>query len=256
MKPKRVFVCLCLAVFCAGMRGQSLLVPGTIDDEPLKQRKERTVNFGIKGGFTSSLFLVSGFSIDGTAIDEVQNNYKIGFFGSFFMRINFGRHFLQPEFSYNINRCNITFGRLFPAGSPATPRMVESSISSSIHSIDVPVIYGYNIVKEGPYSLSVFGGPKIRYIWDKKSSITFKNFDQRNIREQLYPFNLSFTTGVSVTILRIFFDFRYDIGLHNISKRVTYDMSTAGQATNKNAKEGIRFHRQDNVLSFSFGVLF
>ena len=74
MKPKRVFVCLCLAVFCAGMRGQSLSVPGTIDDEPLKQRKERTVNFGIKGGFTSSLFLVSGFSSDGTASDEVQNN--------------------------------------------------------------------------------------------------------------------------------------------------------------------------------------
>ncbi|MFR5959749.1 MAG: hypothetical protein ACLUHA_11465 [Bacteroides stercoris] len=27
------------------------------------------------------------------------------------MRINFNRHFLQPELSYTINRCNITIRR-------------------------------------------------------------------------------------------------------------------------------------------------
>ena len=252
MKPKKLLVYLCLTFFSAGMRGQSLVIPGTVYDEPSEQPKDRPVNFGIKGGFTSSLFLVSGFSIDGTVIDEVQNNYKIGYFGSFFMRINFGRHFLQPEVSYNINRCNIAFARPLPTGSPATPRTVEAAISSSIHSIDLPVIYGYNIVKEGPYNLAVFGGPKIRYIRDKKSDITFKNFDGRNIREQLHPFNLSFTTGVSVTISRVFFDFRYDIGLHNISKRVTCNRPAGGQPT----EQEIRFRRRDNVLSFSFGVLF
>lgn len=165
------------------------------------------------------------------------------------MRINFERHFLQPEISYNINRCNITFEK--PAEDDAPLEM--ASITSSIHSIDIPVIYGYNVIKEGPYSLAVFGGPKFRYIWNKKSEVTFENFDQQEISEKLRPLNLSFTLGVAVTISRIFFDFRYDIGLHNISRKVTYDDGTNGEIP---PVDEIRFHRRDNVLSFSLGVFF
>ena len=216
---------LYLLAFPAMMWGQTPVVPGTADEEHSGHRKETPVNFGFKGGFTSSLFLVSQFSVNGVPIDEVQNNYKIGYFGSLFMRINFDRHFLQPEISYNINRCNITFEKPLPEDAASGARLEEASITSSIHSIDIPVIYGYNFIKEGPYSLAVFGGPKVRYIWDRKSDIDFENFDQVNIRERLRPLNLSFTVGVSVTISRVFFDFRYDMGLHNISKSVTYDLS-------------------------------
>lgn len=119
------------------------------------------------------------------------------------------------------------------------------------------MIYGYNIIKEGPYSLAVFAGPKVRYIWDKKSKVTFENFEQQNIKEELRPLNLSFTAGVAVTISRIFFDFRYDIGLHNISKRVSYKVPADNGTVNKNASNHeIRFHRRDNVLSFSLGIFF
>ena len=97
---------LYLLAFPAMMWGQTPVVPGTADEEHSGHHKETPVNFGFKGGFTSSLFLVSQFSVNGVPIDEVQNNYKIGYFGSLFMRINFDRHFLQPEISYNINRCN------------------------------------------------------------------------------------------------------------------------------------------------------
>ena len=172
------FFILCLLFFPATLRGQSPLVPGTAVEEPLnKHHHDRPVNFGIKGGFTSSLFLVSNLTLNGSTISEVQNNYKIGYFGSVFMRINFERHFLQPEISYNINRCNITFEK--PTADDAPLEM--ASITSSIHSVDIPVIYGYNVIKEGPYSLAVFGGPKFRYIWNKKSEVTFENFDQQEI---------------------------------------------------------------------------
>ena len=160
---------LYLLAFPAMMWGQTPVVPGTADEEHSGHRKETPVNFGFKGGFTSSLFLVSQFSVNGVPIDEVQNNYKIGYFGSLFMRINFDRHFLQPEISYNINRCNITFEKPLPEDAASGARLEEASMTSSIHSIDIPVIYGYNFIKEGPYSLAVFGGPKVRYIWDRKS---------------------------------------------------------------------------------------
>lgn len=257
MKGVRYYISLCLLTFSTITWGQTPVVPGTSDDVTLKSHHGNSVNFGVKGGFTSSLFLVSNFSVNGVAISEVQNNYKIGYFGSVFMRINLDRHFLQPEVSYNINRCNITFEK--PLADDARPGTIpeEASITSSIHSIDIPVIYGYNFIKEGPYSLAVFGGPKVRYIWDKKSKVTFDNFDQYNVREELRPLNLSFTAGVAVTISRIFFDFRYDIGLHNISKRVSYDIDADGGAVDAtDPKNEIRFQRRDNVLSFSFGIFF
>lgn len=257
MRLKIFYACLCLLAVSTTLWSQTPIVPGTADEEHAKHQKEHPVNFGIKGGFTSSLFLVSQFSVNGVAIDEVQNNYKIGYFGSLFMRINFDRHFLQPEISYNVNRCNITFEKPLPDDAPIGTIPPEASITSSIHSIDVPVIYGYNFIKEGPYSLAVFGGPKVRYIWDKKSEVSFENFDLQNIQEELRPLNLSFTAGVSVTISRVFFDFRYDIGLHNISKRVTYDAPANDNAADETSTVNeIRFRRKDNVLSFSFGVFF
>ena len=39
-------------------------MPGTADEEHSGHRKETPVNFGFKGGFTSSLFLVSQFSVN------------------------------------------------------------------------------------------------------------------------------------------------------------------------------------------------
>ncbi len=259
MKMKRgmFIISLCLSIFSTSMRGQQITMSGTLEAE-IVHKQDHPVNFGIKGGFTSSLFLVSDLILNGTIVNEVQNNYKIGYFGSFFMRINFGRHFLQPEISYTINRCNITFEKPQPEDMSENNTSEMASITSSIHSFEVPVIYGYNIIKEGPYSLAVFGGPKIRYIWDKKSKVTFENFDQQNIKEDLYPFNLSFTTGVAVTISRIFFDFRYDIGLHNISKRISYQAAIQEGDNNEIIvpTDQIRFHRRDNVLSFSFGVFF
>lgn len=211
-----------------------------------------TTNWGVKAGFTAAISLLQDFSIGGTPVEQVQNDYKVGYFASVFMRINFDRHFLQPEVSYNVNQCGVSF--TMPSTNDGPPSALlpnKSSIDAKIHSIDIPIIYGYNFIKEAPYAMSVFGGPKIRYIWRHQSDISFEHFAQEGIREELRPFNLSLTLGVAVTISRIFFDFRYDLGLLNMSRGVTLPTPTDG-ATN----DEIRYRRRDNVLSFSFGVLF
>lgn len=211
-----------------------------------------TTNFGAKAGFTAALSLLQDFNIGGMPVEQVQNDYKVGYFASFFMRVNFDRHFIQPEVSYNVNQCGVTFNKPqtndLPIGS-ATPQ--KASINAKIHSIDIPIIYGYNFIKTDPYAMSVFGGPKFRYLWRHKSQITFVNFDQQDINEKLRPLNVSFTMGVAVTISRIFFDFRYDIGLLNMSKSIT-----ARRASDGTKGDEISYRRRDNVLSFSLGVFF
>ncbi|MCD8309699.1 MAG: PorT family protein [Prevotellaceae bacterium] len=255
---KETAIVFCLTVLLpVGLWGQSAELLSTDEGGHSTGRYDHVVNFGVKGGFTSSLFLVSNFMLNGVEIKEVQNNYKIGYFGSVFMRINFGQHFLQPEVSYTVDNCNITFNKPVPEDADEDYMAGTASITSRIRSLEVPVIYGYNIIKEGPYSLAVFGGPKIRYIFRKASDITFENFDQQDVTETLYPFNISVTAGVAVTISRIFFDFRYDIGLHNISKRMSYHPvieDASGEIIESSNQ--IRFHRRDNVLSFSFGIIF
>ncbi len=211
----------------------------------------RRVNFGIKAGFNSSMFLVSEFKIKDVTIKDFQNNYEIGYFGAVFMRYNIRNHFIQPEVSYNISRCEITFDKLGSQHPDIEPDY--ATINSKIHSIDIPLLYGFNIIKSGPYGMSIFLGPKLRCIWTQRNKITFDNFDQKGIYEQLHPFNISAVVGVGVNISRIFFDFRYEQGLHNISRSVIYDnINPDGSIGVSN----MTLNRREQVLSFSLGLMF
>ena len=203
-----------------------------------------SVNWGAKAGFTAALSLINGFSIGGAPVEEVQNNYRVGYLASVFMRINFRRHFLQTEASYNVNLCDISFNKPQTETPPLGSGIIneEASISSEIRSIDIPVLYGYNFIKQGSYQMAFFAGPKIRLLLDRKSNIIFRNFDEDDIKEELYPMGLSFTLGVSVTISPIFFDFRYDIGMLNLTKQLSGNE--------------VHYERRDNVLSFSLGIFF
>lgn len=217
----------------------------------IDQPNAKKINFGIKAGFNSSMFLVSNLKIKDVTIDEIQNNYQIGYLGAMFMRINIKKHFLQPEISYNISKCEITFDKLGSQHPDIEPQY--ASVTSTIHSIDFPLLYGYHVVKQGAYGMSLFAGPKVRYIWGKQNEITFENFDQKGIHEELYPFNVSAVVGVAVNISRIFFDFRYEQGLFNLSKSVNYDSINPDGSIGVSS---ITFKRRDNVLSFSLGVIF
>ena len=180
--------------------------------------------------------MVSELKIKDVTIDEVQNNYKIGYFGALFMRINMKKHYIQPEVSYNVTKCEITFDKLGSQHPAIEPDY--ASVQSVLHSIDFPVLYGYNVVKKGPYGMSIFAGPKLRYLWGKK---------------KLYPFNISAVIGVGVNISRIFFDFRYEQGIGNISKSITYDNINSDGSTGISR---IIFDRRDSALSFSLGFIF
>lgn len=237
---RTIFLFSLLAVTCMMFGQERNTVNG------VERPNTKRINFGVKAGFNSSMFLVSELKIKDVTIDEIQNNYKIGYFGTLFMRINLKKHFLQPEVSYNVSKCELTFDKLGSQHPDIAPDY--ASVQSILHSIDIPLLYGYNVVKEGPYSMSIFGGPKLRYLWGQKNEITFENFEQQGINEDLYPFNVSVVIGVGVNISRIFFDFRYEQGLGNISKNITYDSNTGVNS--------ITFRRRDSALSFSFGFIF
>ena len=84
------------------------------------------------------------------------------------------------------------------------------------------------------------------------SQLKITNFDQKGIHEKLYPLNVSVVIGVGVNISRIFFDFRYEQGIGNISKSIVYDNINSDGSTGVSP---IIFRRCDSALSFSFGFI-
>lgn len=208
---------------------------------------DKKVNFGLKAGFSSTIYITNGFELNSKKIDTIQNIYKIGYNFSAFLRYNIAKHYIQTEVGYYINRAEIEFDK-----NQGTDNAEQDNayVRSRLHSIDIPILYGYNFIKKGIYGMSFFIGPKVKFNLNGQHKISYSNLGVDNIEEKLYPVNFGATLGISVYISRVFFDFRYDQILHNISKSVSYsNPSGAAAVTN------VKLHRRDNMLSFSLGII-
>lgn len=211
---------------------------------------EPKINVGIKGGFNSSMYFTSRLELDGERMEDLQNNYKVGYFAAIFFRVHMKRHFIQPEVMYNVYKGEIAFDKNQNKEN-TTPDFAK--LNSTVHSLELPILYGYSFVKKRPYGMALFIGPKLEYIWKLKTKEEFTGFDYSGIEEELRPINVSSIIGLGVNIANIFFDFRYEIGLTNISKSVTYDKYIDGELVHE---KGVFINRHRNVLSFSLGVIF
>lgn len=213
--------------------------------------KAKKMNVGIRVGFNSSMFLIDRFCVGETEIQNVQNNYKVGYFGSFFWRINFKKHhFIQPEIQYNIAKGSISA----PRGKENVEYLADNAlVKTKIHSINIPLIYGYKFVDVSPYGMSYFFGPEISYTWDKHCKNEYSGFYQQNISESIYPIRFNAVLGLAVNVANVFFDFRYRVGLHNMVKGITFDKTATAPPHDT---QGITLKRRNNELSFSVGVIF
>ena len=211
----------------------------------------KRMSIGLRLGFNSSMFFIDKFNVGEAAISNIQNNYKVGYFGSFFWRINMKKHhFIQSEIVYNIAK-----------GSISAPRSKEYEdvladnvlIKSYLHSFNLPILYGYKFIDINPYGMAFFVGPEVSYIWRKYSKSEYSGFYQQQIAENIYPFNAHAVLGLAVNVSNIFFDFRYGIALHNMVKGLQFDSASTTEPYNR---QSIVLKRRNNELSFSVGIIF
>lgn len=214
-----------------------------------QQKGVALINYGVKGGFSSTIYEVNELSVAGSPINEFIAKSEISSFYTAFARINIKRHYLQTEASYNISNYSIEFSRN-QWDDTAQPHD-KSIIGTKIIGLEVPFYYGYHILKEGPYGLSFYIGPKAKFVLTNYSRHTFENSPYKELEESIYPINFSLMTGLGVNISRIFFDFSFEYGLHNISKEFNTIDTENNFSTNS-----LIFNRRKNVLSFSIGFMF
>ena len=202
-----------------------------------------TINWGLNVGINA--LSSSNFEVyqGDTKLDEASYRNKIGFTGSTFFRFNLGDLFLQPEATYYYSQEKISLGQL-----PDTENYygsVRSAFDVSHHSLLVPVLAGYNIIKQGRYLFNVYLGPSFQYHY--KTS-----FNQMNSKfvDTSPQYSINGIIGISYNISHIFFDFRYMINYPNTN--VNFNKIPDSPEFLKD----ISIKKNENMLSFSCGLMF
>lgn len=214
-----------------------------------QQKGSLPINYGVKGGFSSTIYEVKELAVAGAPINNYIAKSEISSFYTAFARVNMKRHYLQTEVSYNISNYTINFStnQFNPSAQPHD----KSTIGTKIIGLEVPLYYGYHILQNGPYGLSFYIGPKAKFTITDFSRHTFDNFPYTEIKENINPINFSCMIGLGINISRVFFDFSFEYGLHNISNGfTTIDLEEYS------SQEDFIFDRRKNVLSFSIGFMF
>ena len=210
-----------------------------------RQKQDALVNYGVKAGFSSTIYDIMQLSVASVPIGEYDTKSEISSFFTAFTRFNIKRHYVQTEVSYNISNYSIEFDET--EWNPTAPGHTKSSISTKIIGIEVPLFYGYHILKQGPYGLSFYMGPKAKFILTGLSNHTFEQSPYQAFEESIRPINFSLMMGMGINISRVFFDFSLEYGLHNISNGFT----TVDLDNNRRTGDLI-FDRRKNVFSFGF----
>jgi hypothetical protein len=131
-------------------------------------------NFGIKGGYNSSLNLdnISSISNGTYDLNSVAGELKNGFHGGVFIRVG-GKIYLQPELLYGIQKKSYQLS-IQDATNPNIP--IDKLITFS--TVDVPVLIGYKIVDGKIFNIRAFAGPKFKL--NAGSKLSFENIQNLN----------------------------------------------------------------------------
>ena len=132
------------------------------------------INFGIKGGYNSSLNLdnISSISNGTYDLNSVAGELKNGFHGGVFIRVG-GKVYLQPELLYGMQKKSYQLS-IQDATNPNIP--IDKLITFS--TVDVPVLIGYKIVDGKIFNIRAFAGPKFKL--NAGSKLSFENIQNLN----------------------------------------------------------------------------
>ena len=221
-----------------------LLLPCTT----IAQEADRKVrlNAGFKIGFQAITYNDPSFEIDGYEYNEntIQSN-KIGYILAPYLRLSKGSIYLQAETAFGITRHSFDFTDVRQSNitnvNPNTP-----IYNLTTYCLQVPIVIGYEFIKQNKYCMSVFAGPRTKFIFTAHDKQEFKHFSYDDLEDELEKKAYFIEVGLGVRIYNVIFDIVYDLGLTDASKYISAP------------KMGKQFkaERRNNILSFSVGMIF
>lgn len=213
--------------------------------------KDKVFNFGAKVGFNSTLPVINSLMIDDVEAEDIRVQYKVGYQASVFCRINIDRFFIQPDLSWYRTEGDFHFQLPKTTGTDETEHIIKSSDQLQLRSssLEMPVMIGYYLVKEGPYALSMMVGPKLKYNHKVRYTTHFSEVTNEYINDST-PFGIGIATGLGVSIARLFFEFTYEFGINTI------ESDFKDRSSLEPVGRTISIDKRTNMMSFSLGFLF
>lgn len=212
------------------------------------QDKEKSLrfNFGAKVGFQAIAYNNPQFGIEGYEFNRnTLHSNRIGFTVAPFARLTMNRIYIQAESAFGLARHSFDFTDTGKGEDiDATPSDIVYNLRTMC--IQVPIVVGYNIIQEGKYVMSIFSGPKTKFVFTSRSEQEFKHFKYQHLEEVLKKKCYYWEFGLGVKIDHVFFDFVYDWGITKASEHII--SHTDGKK--------FRSDRRDNIFSFSVGLIF
>lgn len=213
---------------------------------------DKAFNWGARVGFNATFPIINSLSVNGIEAENMHLQYKVGFLSAVFCRINIERMFLQPSLAWHRSEGEILFtvpGLVDAVANTPSQATVDRLFMRS-ESLELPIMVGYNLVKQGPYGLSLMVGPNLKYNYKVSYTSNFDNTEQE-LENNKNPFGISISAGVGVSIWRLFFDFIYEFGLNHTESDFKDRVSQIPANNND-----ITINKHTNVMSFSLGFLF
>ena len=163
------------------------------------------VNIGIKFGMNNSTMVTD---IDQVLNQNVQSQDTINYFGGIFVRVNFGRLYLQPEIYFNTKGGTIS--------------LAESNLTSSTfdyQTIDVPLLLGIKLINRDLINIRINGGPVFSYITGNDLVSDFSDLSAEDLDNRY----VGWQVGVGFDIWFLTLDARIENSSNILSSSSTYE---------------------------------
>lgn len=202
-------------------------------------------SYGLKIGFAATGTNLSGASVDGMEMEDYRQDTQLGNLGILQLGYGMNKFYLKSGAGISLNKSTFFFdgdGELFPAGS-------EISCSYKLHNILVPFQFGYNVIDQEPYRMSIYAGPDLRFILTDRYRFDIAEQNGISFMEEAAKMTAGITLGLNVLIGRTFFDVEYERVLTDISKGISLEGADA-------SGHRLDLGRHMGIFSFSYGILF
>ncbi|MGX8689470.1 MAG: outer membrane beta-barrel protein [Bacteroidaceae bacterium] len=203
--------------------------------------------WGAKVGFQANGTYLSNAMIDGHNISDYIQDSQVGNFAALQLRWNSERFLIQTGVGISHNKSAFSVDR--NSWDPQAESKDEFMYSYSMTSLMVPLQVGFHFINQSSYCMSVFTGPRLRYVPDNYYSMSITNSTPYSFTEKPNNLLVGWTAGLSVQIGRTFLDFEYEATISTISKSL---VDTSGSVP----APDYRLNRRLGIISFSYGIMF
>lgn len=148
------------------------------------------------------------------SVDDIKERSENGMMMGAFLRVNFNKWYLQPELNYVKRKGKLN------VGIEALNNILPTDIT--LHSLDIPVLLGYKIIKLPIFKLRAFAGPVASFKLDQ--SLNFGNItdETSNVVNDIKSADFKSAVwngkvGVGVDVWKLTLDLDYEFGLTDVS---------------------------------------